>query len=679
MQVSNQNNVKIYNLSAGRSLPEWLSDRKKRSLAKKHVDIRRRIELIQDFDMPVVSTSVRTSNDGQYVFATGTYKPRVKCFDVNNLSLKFERCFDAEVVTFEILSDDYSKLVFLQDDRNIEIHSAAGKYFRLRVPRFGRDMKYHYPSCDLFVVGDSNEIYRLNLERGQFLQSYSSEASSINKCVINPVHYLLFTGTEEGKVDAWDPRTRNKTGTLDCGFYCVSQDTSLKSVPSVTALNCQGGLTIAVGTATGQILLYDIRSNKPFSTKDHNYGLPIKNIEFHKNMDLVYSMDSSIVRIWEKNNGNLLTAVEANSYFNDLCIVPNTGMFFIANEDAKIQTYYIPSLGPAPKWCGFLDNLTEELEEDTQEIVYDDYKFITEKELDELGLSHLKGSNLLRAYMHGFYMHTSLYKKARDLLQPFDLEEHKRKKIKQKIAEERASKIHLEKTLPAVNKDLALKYMDMDKTKKKKPVENIMKDDRFKELFTNPDFQIDTNAEEYILLNPVISHAEKRKRKKNEEEEKMKEAAIQEEEEADDKTSADEDFEESSSDDEKVWSKEVQKKYRMLKRKRQREEKNKEENSDEEQEEKDSKKSKLFEIKETVQFNGSRLQIRKTNKSSLGRRLQEEDSNSKVTGFGGNRQMSFTIDKRKQQKRTNDRQTINRREYKGLLRPAHNIGKRKFK
>lgn len=32
------------------------------------------------------------------------------------------------------------------------------------------------------------------------------------------------------------------------------------------------------------------------------YGLPIKNIEFHKKMDLVYSMDSSIVKIWEKNS-----------------------------------------------------------------------------------------------------------------------------------------------------------------------------------------------------------------------------------------------------------------------------------------------------------------------------------------------------------------------------------------
>lgn len=79
-------------------------------MLKKNVDIRRRIELIQDFDMPGISNSIRVSKDGQYVFATGIYKPRVKCFDVNNLSLKFERCFDSEVVTFEILSDDYSKV-----------------------------------------------------------------------------------------------------------------------------------------------------------------------------------------------------------------------------------------------------------------------------------------------------------------------------------------------------------------------------------------------------------------------------------------------------------------------------------------------------------------------------------------------------------------------------------------
>jgi len=60
--------------------------------------------------MPGVSTTVKVSPDGNFILATGIYKPRVRCYDVNNLSMKFERCFDSEVVTFEILSEDYSKV-----------------------------------------------------------------------------------------------------------------------------------------------------------------------------------------------------------------------------------------------------------------------------------------------------------------------------------------------------------------------------------------------------------------------------------------------------------------------------------------------------------------------------------------------------------------------------------------
>lgn len=43
--------------------------------------------------------------------------------------------------------------------------------------------------------------------------------------------------------------------------------------------------------------------------------------------------------------------------------------------------------------------------------VYDDYKFVSRKELEELGLAHLIGSNLLRAYMHGFFVDIRLYRK----------------------------------------------------------------------------------------------------------------------------------------------------------------------------------------------------------------------------------------------------------------------------
>lgn len=87
-----------------------MSERKRRALLKKNLDIRRRIELIQDFNMPGLSNTIKLSEDGQYILATGIYKPRLKCYEVNNLSLKFERCLDSEVVTFEVLSDDYSKV-----------------------------------------------------------------------------------------------------------------------------------------------------------------------------------------------------------------------------------------------------------------------------------------------------------------------------------------------------------------------------------------------------------------------------------------------------------------------------------------------------------------------------------------------------------------------------------------
>ncbi|KYQ46949.1 Nucleolar protein 10 [Trachymyrmex zeteki] len=648
MQVSAPNNIKIYNLSSGKSLPEWLSERKRRSLSK-NVDIRRRIELIQDFDMPGISTSIRVSKDEQYILATGIYKPRIKCFDVHNLALKFERCFDSEIITFETISDDYSKIIFLQCDRSVEFHAAHGRYYKLRVPNFGRDLKYHYPSCDVFIVGDSNKIYRINLERGQFLQSFETEATSINKCEINPLHHLLTVGTQEGKIEAWDPRVRNKVGVLDCVLHCITQD-NLQTVPAITALKFQGGLNLGVGTSTGHVLIYDIRSNKPLLVKDHMYGLPIKCIDFHQKMDLVYSMDSSIIKIWKKDSGKLYTSIEAQHNFNDLSVMPDSGMLLTANESAKMQVYYIPSLGPAPYWCSFLDNLTEELEELNYDIIYDDYKFVTDKELDELSLSHLKGTNLLRAYMHGYFMDIRLYRKARDVMKPFEFEEYKKKRIRDRIKEEAVSRVQIQK-LPSVNQELALKLIENTNinNKKKQTSSNLLKDERFKALFNNPDFQVDKNSEEYALLNPVVSQLAKNKAKK------LKRQLANEEEEEENKiyedkskgNSSDESFihdssDNDSSDDEKQWVKEVQKNYRLIKKNEREREQQNEDNinlipKDE---------LKIDEIKNQVKFEDGGPQKKKQNKATFGARLENEEThNVKVSGSRGSKEMTFVIGK----------------------------------
>ena len=48
-----------------------------------------------------------------------------------------------------------------------------------------------------------------------------------------------------------------------------------------------------------------------------------------------------------------------------------------------MSSYYIPELGPAPKWAGFLDNVTEEMGEDAApKGAYRDFKFVDRTELD---------------------------------------------------------------------------------------------------------------------------------------------------------------------------------------------------------------------------------------------------------------------------------------------------------
>uniref|UniRef100_A0A6I8RUB6 Nucleolar protein 10 n=1 Tax=Xenopus tropicalis TaxID=8364 RepID=A0A6I8RUB6_XENTR len=649
MQVSNVNDVKIYNLSCGKSLPEWLSDRKKRALQKKDVDVRRRIELIQDFEMPTVSTNIKVSRDGQYIMAAGTYKPRVRCYDTYQLSLKFERCLDAEVVKFDILSEDYSKIVFLQSDRYVELHSQHGRYYRLRIPKFGRDFAYHYPSCDLYFVGASSEVYRLNLEQGRYLNSLQTDASQINVCDINPAHHLFAAGTTEGKVECWDPRTRNRVGLLDCALSSVTADMEVEGLPSVSALKFHGPLHMAVGTSTGQVVLYDLRSNRPLIAKDHQYGLPIKSIQFHSALDLVISADSRIIKMWNKDNGKIFTSIEPEADVNDVCLYPNSG----------------------GQWCSFLDNLTEELEENPESTVYDDYKFVTRKELDELGLSHLIGSPLLRAYMHGFFMDIRLYHKVKAMVNPFAYEEYKKEKIRQKIEEARAQRVQIKK-LPKVNKELALKLYEEEeelsqKKKKQKKMPNILSDDRFKVMFENPDFQVDQESEEYRLLNPLVSKISEKRKKKL----KILEKLDEEEEEPEGKPSDAESSE--SSDDEKGWVEEVRKQRKLL---RQEEKQRRQERVREDQQ--TALKPQFYEIKAGEEFRSFQDAAKKQKlmRKTLEDRVKVEEKlgtlNVSDTAVGS-KQLTFTLKKSEQHRKRQEAEKQHQEERKKLRRSAGHL------
>jgi ribosome biogenesis protein ENP2 len=402
MKVATFNGCKVYNLSSGKTMPNWLPEPKRRALAKDE-DYARRLELIQDFENTVASQCIKMTNDGEHIIVTGIYPPVVKCYTVSDLALKFQRGLTCDVVSFETLSDDFGKLVFLQSDRTLNFHAPYGTHYSVRIPKFGRCLSYNWESCDLFVGAGGDEIYRLNLEAGQFREPFKLSSSGCNKMHINPTHRLLGCGLDGGICEFWDMRSRTCANKLT-----VDMDATV----SVTALkfDVDDGLTLGVGTSNGNCILYDIRSSRPLYTKEHQYGLPVIDIAYHMQTSgaataerHIISTDKKIVKIWERdgpNMGKIMTNIETPADINDILVVGDkrgqSGMLMIAGEQQRIMNYFVPQLGPAPRWCSFLESITEELEETTQQSVYEDFKFLTRSEVEELGASALIGTPMLK-------------------------------------------------------------------------------------------------------------------------------------------------------------------------------------------------------------------------------------------------------------------------------------------
>jgi ribosome biogenesis protein ENP2 len=339
------------------------------------------------------------------------------------------------------------------------------------------------------------------------MTSLTTNMQGINVCEVNPAHQLWAFGGENGVVEFWDPRSRNRLVSLNVAQTLLKTVGDVymngRSKVEISSLKfANDGLSLGVGTSSGHVLLFDLRNDYPTVTKDHQYGFPIKNILFHSSGN-VLSADQKIIKIWEKNSGDMFTSIEPPHDINDVCTFgDDTGLVMVANEGSQIQTFYVPQLGPSPKWCSFLDNLTEEMEENPNTTFYDDYKFVSRKELQALNLDHLIGTNLLRAYMHGYFVDLRLYEKAKAIANPFAYDDYKRQQVEKKLEQERATRISAKRKLPKINKRLAEKMLqestDADATQEG----TLFKDSRFGELFTNPDFQVDESTHEYRLRHP---------------------------------------------------------------------------------------------------------------------------------------------------------------------------------
>lgn len=492
-------NCKVYNVTGKgqSSLPEWLVKKNKKSL-KKDPEWTQRIDLIQDLAFPQACTRLRATPDAKFLIATGTYKPQIRFWDLEELAMKFDRHTSTDTVQFQILGQDWKKIALLQADRYIELHTPFGLHFSTRIPRFGRDLAYHPRSCDLFAVGASNEAWRLNLEQGTFLKPLSTALPSINCVKIAENHDLCVFGGENGQAEFWDHRYRHSIGTLD-----------VVKGAEISALSFIDDITVAVGTSSGIVSIWDLRRGAPIVQKDHQYGMPIKSICHDPVQDLVISADTKSVKLWNRQSGKAFSYLEPSADINEMILWPGSGLLMLGCEDRQVQSFFIPSLGPAPKWCSFLESLTEELEESATPAIYDNYKFVTLQELQNLGLEHLLGTDNIKAYMHGYFVEVKVWKKAfrkaASKAQAFD--QIKEEQLKREFDSKAASRVGLvDGAMPLVNRALAQKLSEQavapEDQKKKKRATGLLKDARFGALFANPDFAIDEESDAFKLINP---------------------------------------------------------------------------------------------------------------------------------------------------------------------------------
>ena len=108
MEVSKFNDIKIYNLSAGKNLPDWITERKRRALVRNDPQLQQRIQLLQDFEMPTASTKLRISPDGQYILSAG------KRLATQYLSRKFLLNLACLFTLTKLFIHSYLVLIFLE-------------------------------------------------------------------------------------------------------------------------------------------------------------------------------------------------------------------------------------------------------------------------------------------------------------------------------------------------------------------------------------------------------------------------------------------------------------------------------------------------------------------------------------------------------------------------------------
>jgi len=111
----------------------------------------------------------------------------------------------------------------------------------------------------LYCVGDSYKVFRLDLEIGCFSDSIGLDWNTTINCVdVNDYVGLVYLGTDDGTIEAFDSRSKTPAFVNRLGNY-NQEGSTLSGVRKIASKN----LNLICGDDEGSIKIFDIRSNEP--------------------------------------------------------------------------------------------------------------------------------------------------------------------------------------------------------------------------------------------------------------------------------------------------------------------------------------------------------------------------------------------------------------------------------
>lgn len=288
------------------------------------------IDTLRGFEYSVACTGISITPDCKRILAIGTYKPSIKLFDLENLSLKFERHAVTDLQKVLPLLEDADKFAALRADRVVEFHTRNGLHDTVRYPKRLRDIVFNSCNSELYSCADENGLSRFNLEQGRFLPSISSSAAA-HSLVYSCRHGLL-AAVASNQVDFIDTRTHKPVLGRHYGGAALT-----------SAQFDDTGLHFIVGREDGTVGVQDILGGaEPKNTM--RVGDTVHKIVASDEYILV----SNGMRIFVFLNDDIVTVIDPEFQINDFDV--KGGLLAIGGENEDMRTYFAGCIEDAPAW-----------------------------------------------------------------------------------------------------------------------------------------------------------------------------------------------------------------------------------------------------------------------------------------------------------------------------------------